>query len=81
MGVVEFSNELLGALYITDGAPFVFFNTIALPEYWVLNLSMEYPAVEDLFDFVPFDAVANDQGWQQWVAFLMFGDRVTLKGM
>ena len=33
VGVVEFSNELLGALYIADGAPFVFFNTIALPAY------------------------------------------------
>ena len=33
MGAVEFGDELLGALYITDGAPFVFFNTIALPAY------------------------------------------------
>ena len=29
----EFGDKLLGALYITDGAPFVFFNTIALPVY------------------------------------------------
>ena len=29
VGVVEFGNKLLGALYIMDGAPFVFFNTIA----------------------------------------------------
>ena len=33
VGVVEFSNELLGALYIMDGVPFIFFNTIALPVY------------------------------------------------
>ena len=31
--MVEFSNELLGALHIMDRAPFVFFNTIALPAY------------------------------------------------
>ena len=33
VGAVEFGDELLGALYIADGAPFVFFNTIALPAY------------------------------------------------
>ena len=33
VGAVEFSNKLLGALYTMDGAPFVFFNTIALPAY------------------------------------------------
>ena len=33
VGAVEFGDELLGALYITDGVPFVFFNTIALPVY------------------------------------------------
>ena len=33
VGVVEFGDELLGALYIADGMPFVFFNTIALPAY------------------------------------------------
>ena len=33
VGVVEFGNELLGALYIAGGVPFVFFNTIALPAY------------------------------------------------
>ena len=33
VGAVEFSNELLGALYIVNRAPFVFFNPIALPEY------------------------------------------------
>ena len=33
VSVVEFGDELLGALYITSGAPFVFFNTIALPVY------------------------------------------------
>ena len=33
VGVVEFGDELLGALYIVDGVPFVFFNTIALPAY------------------------------------------------
>ena len=32
VGVVEFGDKLLGALYITDGAPLVF-NTIALPAY------------------------------------------------
>ena len=62
MGAVEFSDKLFGALYITDRVPFVFFNTITLPTYEVLNLSMEYPAVEDLLNFVLFDAVANDQG-------------------
>ena len=31
--VVEFGDELLGALYIADRAPFIFFNTIALPAY------------------------------------------------
>ena len=33
VGAVEFGDELLGALYITNGAPFVFFNPIALPAY------------------------------------------------
>ena len=33
VGVVEFGDKLLGALYITDGVPFVFFNAIALPAY------------------------------------------------
>ena len=33
VSVVEFGDELLGALYIMDRAPFVFFNTIALPAY------------------------------------------------
>ena len=33
VGVVEFGDELLGALYIADRVPFVFFNTIALPVY------------------------------------------------
>ena len=33
VGAVEFGDELLGALYIADGAPLVFFNTIALPVY------------------------------------------------
>ena len=33
VSVVEFGDELLGALYIVDGVPFVFFNTIALPVY------------------------------------------------
>ena len=33
VGVVEFGDELLGALYIADGVPFVFFNAIALPAY------------------------------------------------
>ena len=33
MSVVEFGDKLLGALYIVDGAPFVFFNTIALLAY------------------------------------------------
>ena len=32
-GCVEFSDKLLGALYIVSRAPFVFFNTIALPAY------------------------------------------------
>ena len=80
MGAVEFGNELLGALYIADRVPFVFFNTIALPAYQVLNLSMEYLTVENLFDFVFFNAVVNNRGQRQWVTFLTFGDRVTLKG-
>ena len=33
VGAVEFGDKLLGALYIMDGAPFIFFNTIALPMY------------------------------------------------
>ena len=33
VGAVEFSDELLGALYIVNGVPFVFFNPIALPAY------------------------------------------------
>ena len=33
VGVVKFSDKLFGALYITDGVSFVFFNTIALPAY------------------------------------------------
>ena len=71
---MEFGDELLGALYIADGVPFVFFNTIALPVYQVLNLSVEYPTVKDLFDFVFFNAVANNRGWQWWVTFLTFSD-------
>ena len=47
---------------------------ITLPAYEVLNLSMEYLAVEDLLDFVLFDAIANNWGWWWWVAFLTFGD-------
>ena len=74
MGAVEFGNELFGALYIVDRAPFVFFNTITLPAYKVLNLSAEYPAVEDLLNFILFDAVVNDWGWRWWVAFLTFRD-------
>ena len=80
VGAVEFGNKLLGALYITDRAPFVFFNTIALPVYYVLSLSVKYLAVKDLFEFVLFDAIMNDEGWWRWVAFLMFGNRVTLEG-
>ena len=81
MSAVEFGNELLGALYIVDGAPFVFLDTIALPAYWVLNFSVEYPAVKDLFNFVFFDAITNDRRWWWWVIFLMVGDQVTLEGM
>ena len=33
VGAVEFGDELLGALYIANRAPFVFFNPIALPAY------------------------------------------------
>ena len=33
VGAVEFGNELLGALYIANGVPFVLFNPIALPVY------------------------------------------------
>ena len=33
VSVVEFDDKSLGALYITDRAPFIFFNTIALPAY------------------------------------------------
>ena len=33
VGVVEFGDELLGTLYIVDGALFVLFNTIAFPAY------------------------------------------------
>ena len=33
VGAVEFGDELLGALYIVDVAPFLFFNAIALPVY------------------------------------------------
>ena len=71
---VEFGNKLFGALYIADGVPFIFFNTITLPAYKVLNLSTKYLAVKDLLDFVLFDPIVNNQGWWQWVAFLMFGD-------
>ena len=74
VGAVEFGNKLFGALYIVDRAAFIFFNTITLPAYEVLNLSVEYPAVEDLLNFVLFDAVMNDWGWWRWVVFLMFGD-------
>ena len=77
---MEFGDELFGALYIADGVPFVFFNTIAFPAYQVLNLSTEYLTVEDLFDFVFFNAVANNWGWLWWVTFLMFGNQVTLEG-
>ena len=57
---MEFGDKLLGALYIADGAPFVFFNTIALPAYQVLNLSAEYLTVEDLFNFIFFNAITNN---------------------
>ena len=33
VGAVEFGDELLGALYIVGGVPFIFFNAIALPVY------------------------------------------------
>ena len=33
VSMVEFGNELFGALDITDRAPFVFFDTITLPAY------------------------------------------------
>ena len=33
VSAVEFSDKFLGALYIMDGAPFIFFNTIAFPAY------------------------------------------------
>ena len=33
VSVVEFGNELFGALDIMDRAPFVFFDTITLPVY------------------------------------------------
>ena len=35
VGAVEFGNKLLGALYIADGVPFIFFNTIARPAYYI----------------------------------------------
>ena len=40
---MEFSNELLGALYIADRAPFIFFNTIALPVYLVSIVDFRAP--------------------------------------
>ena len=80
MSVVEFSNELLGALDIMDRVPFVFFNTITLPVYYVLNLSVEYATVEDFFDFVFFNAIMNNWRWQWQVTFLTLGDWVTLEG-
>ena len=33
VGAVEFGDQLLGALYIANRVPFIFFNTIALPAY------------------------------------------------
>ena len=78
---MEFGDELFGALYIADRVPFIFFNTIALPVYQVLNLSAEYPTVEDLFDFIFFNAVTNNRERRRWVTFLTFGDRVALEGM
>jgi len=33
VSVVEFGDKLLGSLYISGGAPLVFFNTITLPAY------------------------------------------------
>ena len=42
---------------------------------------MEYLTVKDIFDFIFFDAIVNDWRWWQWVAFLTFGNWVTLKGM
>ena len=68
-------------LYILGRVPFVFFNTITLPAYLVLNLSAEYPTLEDLFNFIFFDAIMNDERWRQQVTSLMFGDWVTFKGM
>ena len=41
---------------------------------------MEYPTVENLFDFIFFDTVVDDQRWQQQVVFLVFGDRVIVIG-
>ena len=65
---------MFGAMYIADGVPFIFFNTITLPMYEVLNLSVEYLAIEDFLNFIFFHAVTNDWGWWQWVVFLLFRD-------
>ena len=41
---------------------------------------MEYLIIEDLFDFVFFNAIANNWRWWQQVTFPMFGDQVILEG-
>ena len=58
------------------GSPFILFNPIAFPTHKVFDLPMEYPTVENLFNFIFFDTVADDRRWWWQVAFLVFGDRV-----
>ena len=77
---MELSNKSLGALDVLGRVPLIFFNTIPLPVYWVLDLSTEDPTIKDAFNFVLFDAIVDDRRWWWRVALLSFGDWVTLEG-
>ena len=80
VSAVELSDKLFEALYILGGVPFIFFNTITFPLYQVLNLSTKHPTIENIFDFVLFDAIMDDWMQRQWVVFLALSDWVSFKG-
>ena len=60
MNVVELGDESFGALYVSGGLPFIFFNTVTFPAYQAFNISAEYLTVEDLFNFILFDTVTDN---------------------
>ena len=80
VSAVELGDKSFGALYVSGGVPFVFFNTITFPSYQVLNLSVNNPTIENLFDFILFNAIADDWRWWWWMAFLALSNWVSFEG-